>query len=324
MSSLSVSTLSLVRSMTANLQAEQSTLSTLANQLATQKRYTDLTDYDATEARKLIDLQSSATQKQAYIAVISTISTTLTIYDTTLTDLESLAHQAQTISNNNQNFDPEIATNIGVQATNFLKSAQVDLNQQLNGRYIYSGSRYTTPPVGDLEALPESTLSTTIFSDNQTLPSYDSEWADPSSTSVEAYATDKATVDAGYVIDYGITSNDPAVQELIAGLRYLQAAGNATDAATYKANMAQASSLLSSSMTHLQALHTLVANSMNAMVTEKEALKASITGLTNQVGDIQSVDVTQVSAEITVLEAILQASYSATGSILHMSIVQYL
>ena len=74
----------------------------------------------------------------------------------------------------------------------------------------------------------------------------------------------------------------------------------------------------------MQNLHTIVANNINVMTTQKEAQKAALTTLTDRVSNIQQVDTTQVAAEITSLEAILQASYSATGSILKMSIVNYL
>jgi flagellin-like hook-associated protein FlgL len=60
------------------------------------------------------------------------------------------------------------------------------------------------------------------------------------------------------------------------------------------------------------------------MTSQKEAQKAAISNLTDQVANIQQVDTTQLAVQITSLQALLQASYSATGSILKMSIVNYL
>ena len=71
----SVSNLSLVRGLTSALQRQQSSLSDLSIQLSTQKKYTDLTDYSANDARNLIDLEAAATQSDAYISVIATAST---------------------------------------------------------------------------------------------------------------------------------------------------------------------------------------------------------------------------------------------------------
>ena len=393
----SVSNLSVKSSMTSALQSEQTTLTQLTAQLSSQKQHTNLTDYSASDARNLINLQSTATQKEAYISVINTISSNLAVYDTTLTDLETIAAQAQSLANNSPTYSTDIASNVATQTTNFLRSVTVDLNQEVNGRFIYAGSRYTTPPAQDLSTLPTSTLSSTMLTDNLTVPTYDAastlnlstsgqaitvggtvgngqtasvtvngtaytynvqatdtptlvaaglaalipgasnagavlniqagdviNAAAVSTTNAAAYSADQAVVDTGYTVHYGITSNDQTIQKLVAGLRFLQAAGNSSDAATYKAYMAQATSLLSSAVTALQSLHTGVANNINIMTSEKEAQKTAISNLTDQVANIQQIDVTQVSTEITSLETILQASYSATGSILKLSITSYL
>ena len=387
--------------LTSALQAQQSTLSLLTSQLSSQKKFSNLTDYNANEALSLINLQSTATQKEAYINVINTVSNNLSIYDSTLIDLESIVSQAQSLCNNSPTYSADTASNIFVQANSYLKSVTVDLNQNINGRYIYSGSRYTTQPVEDLSELPTATLSSTILSDNSTVPTYDSaaslylstagqaitvdgsagsgqvasididgtsysytvlptdtptmvatalgalltadgvaftqagatltlnagatiNSAAVTTTNMSAYATDQAQVDTGYDLNYGITSNDPSIQQLIAGLRFMQAAGNATDSATYTTNMNQASILLSAALTNIQTLHTTVANNIGTMASEKVAQQKAISNLTEQVLDIQQVDITQVSTEITSLETVLQASYAATGGILKMSIVSYL
>jgi len=326
MSTTTVSNLSVIQSLTAALQQQKASLATLSEQLASSKKYSNLTDYTASEARTLINLQASATQKQAYINVITTVSTNLSVYDATLTDLEEITSQARSLANNNPTYSADVALNVVTQTNSYLKSVTVDLNQELNGRCLYAGSRYDIQPVQDLSTLPSSTIPdpADVPTTDPALPSYDTEYVDSSSTSEAAYTTDRATIDSGYVVDYGMTSNNVAFQQLVAGLRYLQAAGNATDAATYSTYMNQASTMLASAMTSLQTLHTTIANNMNTMSSQKTAQEASISSLTDQVADIQQVDTTQVAVEITTLEALLQASYSATGSILNMSIVNYL
>ncbi len=326
MSTASVSNMSVIQTLTAALQSQKAQLTTLSEQLASSKKYSDLTDYSASEARSLINLQASATQRQAYISVITTVSTNLSIYDTTLSDLEEIATQAQSLANNNPTYSDDVALNVVTQTNSFLKSVTVDLNQQINGRYLYSGTRYDTQPSQDLYSLDPATIPdpADVPTTDPALPSYDHDYVDASSTSPEAYTEDRATIDSGYVIDYGITSNDTAFQQLVAGLRYLQAAGNATDETTYKTYISQASTMLASALTSLQTLHTTVANNISTVTSQKEAQKSAISSLTNQVADIQQVDTTQVSVEITTLEALLQASYSATGTILNMSIVNYL
>ncbi|MDD3370777.1 MAG: flagellin [Alphaproteobacteria bacterium] len=324
MSITTISDYSRTASLVSGLQSEQLKLTELSVQLSTEKKYTNLTDYSAAEARNLINMQATATQKQAYLSVISTANTTLSVYDSTLTDLESVVEQAKTLANNSSTYSETTSSNLYIQANNFLKSVTVDLNQDLNGRYLYSGTRYSQRPVEDLASLSEATLTTTIYTDDLTLPSYDTDWVEETSQSTAAYAGDRAVIDTNYEINYGITSNEPAFQKLVAGLRYLQAAGNSSDSATYAANMENAKTLLSEALPALQTLHTTVANNINALEGEQKAINTALSNLTTQIADIQQVDITQVSAEITMLEALLQASYSATGSILKLSIVNFL
>ncbi len=408
MSTGTISNLSIVYSLSSQLVKQQTDISKLALQLSSHEKNSDLTDYDPSDARNIISIQSAASEKQAYLKVISTASNNLSFYDATLTDLEDLVSSAQDLIGKNGAYSEDSARSVSVLATSYLKSVTADLNQLVNGRYLFSGTRFSTTPVQDLSQLPESTLSTTIETDGLTVPSYDIRSTISLSTSEQsvtvtgaangltgsqtasfdidgtvytvsidstdstaeevaadicakliaagvsvsvdgsnpaqlnfdaaltidsaqaittdqtAYVTDKATIDTNYTVDYGVTSNDPSIQKLIAGLRYLQAAGNSTDKDTYTANLNQAIALLAPALTEIQNMHTLLANSINIMSNEKEAQNKAITNLTTSLSNVQGVDITQTSVEMTALETILQASYSVTGNILKMSIVSYL
>jgi flagellin-like hook-associated protein FlgL len=396
----SISSAAIQQILTSQLQSQDASLAQLDEQLASNQKYNNLTDYSPSDALNLINLQSSATQKTAYLSVISTVQSRLSAYDTTMSDMESIVGQAQTLSESNPTYNASTAQSLAVEATNYLTSVGIDLNQQINGRYIYAGANYTTIPVTNLANLSTSTLSPAIYTDGATLPSYDTgysagttnmtisgqtvtlggtitagqsasvtvdgttysytEQAGDTTTSVAAalaadipgatsagavltiangdtinaassgttntasYAVDSATIDANNTVQYGVSSNNPAFQQMIAGLRYLQAAGNSTDPATYKADMTQATSLLSSALTNIQTVHTGVADNINTMTSEQTTQNAAISNFTDQIDNIQQVDLTQVSTEITALETQLQASYSATGMIEKLSIVSYL
>jgi len=403
MSVNAISTASIQQILTSQLQAEQTALSQLTSQLATNKKYTDLTDYTPSEALNLMNLQDTATQRQAYIGVINTVQTRLSAYDTTMTDMESVVSQAQTLADGNPNYSASTVTGIAAEANNYLESVTVDLNQQIGGRYIYAGSRYETQPVSDLASIT-APLSPGIYTNNE-LPTYDTGYSAsqltmgisgqnvtiggtpgspqnatvtvngttytyavkstdatsdiatglakalvtggvtgssatgdvltvggstaPSAaaayvTNADACTQDSATIDSGYSVQYGVTSSNPAFQQLIAGLRYLQAAGNTTDSTTYKADMTQASTLLTSALSSLNGVHSTVANNINSLTAETATQNTAISNLTDQVSNIQQVDVTQVATELNLLQTQLQASYSATGTIEKMSIVNYL
>ncbi len=404
---MSVSTISnsgIRQTLTSQLQAEQTTLADLTQQLSSNQKHQDLTDYAPSDALNLMTLQNTVTQKQGYVSVINTVQARLSGYNTTMTDIEAVTAQAQTLANNNSTYSASAVAGIGSLATNFLKSVTADLNQQIGGRYIYAGSRYTTSPVTDLSTLSQPP-SSTIYTDNQTLPIYDTGYSPASVTLgisgqnvtiggsagtgyqnasiavngktytyavqatdtpstiatslaasiaadipgttatgstisiagstpptsafanvtyTPAYATDQATIDNGYNVTYGVSSNNPAFQQVIAGLRYIQAAAATTDPTTYKSYMAQASTLLSTGTQSLQAVNTTVANNINRFTSEATTQKNTITSLSSQISSIEGIDTTQVSTELLQMQTQIQASYSATGIIEKLSIVSYL
>ena len=405
MSITTTSSLSTSQTLIAQLQAQDKSLNQLSTQLATNQVYSNLTDYAPTDALNLLNLQENVAQKQSYLSVINTLQTRMTGYNTTMSDIESVVSQAQNLTQANGNYSVSAAANIASLSTSFLQSVGIDLNQQIDGRYIYAGSRYSTPPVTNLATMT-TTPTSTIQSNSQTLPDYDvgnvtlatsgqtitvggtiaGSASIPQSTTItingtpytytipsadttatqaatdiaanlatqtglavtasggvitvpvsntinaatsttnnsSAYTVESAPIDSGNTINYGVTSNNPAFQQIIAGLRFMQAAGNSGNAATYQSDISQASTLLASGLAALQTVNSGVAFNINALTTEQTNQNSAINDLTTQIDNIQQVDIAQVSTEITALEAQLQASYSVTGTIEKLSIVNYL
>lgn len=317
-----VSNISMTKTMSTQLTSVRDTLAGLTNKLSSGKKHNDLAEYDAGDAKNLLNLKSTKALREAYIDNISTVSTRLTAYDTTMTDMESIATLAKTLATGNQTYNEATADGIASTADSYLKSVEVDLNQQLNGRYIYAGSRYDTKPVVDISTL--GTPSATIYTDNLTVPEYDTAYAGTGSTSAASYALDSATISDGYSVSYGISSNNAAFQQLVAGLRFLKAAGESTDQATYSTNISQAATLLTDALLDLQTTHTALVNDMNLLNTEKTTQQNMITNLQNQIGDIANVDTTQVSVEINAMQTTLEASYTVTGNLGKLSLANYL
>lgn len=455
------STYALNLQMTNSLVAQQITLTKLSDELATSKKNSDLTDYNPTDAHNILDLQNGVTHKQSFLTSINTVQTRLSMYDSSLTDIESLSAQANSLATQNQAYDPTKVDNVQQQAVNLLRQLSNDLNLQVGGRFIYAGARYSTQPVTDLSTLTGAPAASPTTS--PALPSYDSQfsnatsftvnsataptgnfnvgnvaiswseiaagqitdvylngsstptalgsaitlpnipastageyadnlssaingvaadttdvpssfgiasltasatngsvtlnfngtaplsvtptdgaantitWNDPGTpdgtvaqtpnSSAPAYALDSVLIDTNYNITYGITSNDPNFQKLVNGLRFMVDAvnsGKAGDTATYQSEMTQAASLIKDAASGIQVLHSQVASNQNTLTQETTVQNADITSLTNQLDDIQKVDLTQVGTEINLLQTQLQASYSATSSLEKLSLVKYL
>ncbi len=320
-----ISALGLQLVMTANLQNQQADLSKLNEQLASSKLNSNLTDYAPLAAHQLLNLQNAIAQKQSYLSSMQTVTTRLTIYDSTLSDMEDIASQANSLASQNQNYDATKVDQIKAQVLTYLKQVTDDLNQKLGDRYLYSGIRYSTKPVVDLTTLTGTPSATPAV--NPDLPDYDADFvasAMPASNDANAYVSDTVLVDSSYTVNYGITSVDPAFQKLIAGLRFISEAVDAGNTPAYQTNMTQAASLLSGALNDIQGLHSGVANSQNVLQQKTSTQNNAITALQNQLTDIQSVDLTEVGIKINLLQTQMQASYSATATLGKLSLVNYL
>lgn len=320
----SISTLGTQLLTTLNLQKEQSTLATLNQQLASGQKHDGLTGYTTVEAHNLMDFQNGINQKNAYISGMQTVSTRLSVYDTTLSNMESITSQAASLAAQNQKLDPSKVSQLNAQVEAYLKQAQDDLNQQVSGRYIYAGSRYSTAPVVNLLPLGPPTLPFTPNT-SPNLTDYDTEYNSPTvTTDVAAYAQDSVTIDTSFSIKYGVTSNDTGIQQMIAGMRVLHDAMSTSDPTQYQTKMIAASGLLNTALNNIQATHAGVAGNTNILKQQTDTQNTDITSLQNQISDISQVDLTSVGTQINLLQTQLQASYSATASLIQESILKYL
>ncbi|HEU0118622.1 MAG TPA: flagellin [Alphaproteobacteria bacterium] len=320
----SISSVGLQLQVTTSLQNQQNTLALLNQQLASGVQHSDLTGYTPPQAQSLLNYQSIITQRQAYISGMQSVSPRLSVYDSTMTDIESLTQQASTLATQNQTYDANTASQIQAQAKAYLQQMQDDLNQQVGGRYIYAGSRYTTQPVTDLTTLGAPTLPFTPTT-SPTLTDYDTEYNPPTTTTdAAAYAQDSVTVDSSFSVQYGVTSNSPGFQQVIAGLRLINAAASQSNPNTFNTDMIAAAKLLNQGLSAVQGVHAGVAGNINILKQQTDQQNSDITALQNQISGIQNVDTTTLGTELTLLQTQLQASYSSTATIIQNSILKYL
>ena len=321
----SVSTLGLQLLSTTSLQAEQTNMALLSNQLASNQQHNNLTDYSPLQAQQLINFQGAITQRQAYVSAMQTVSPRLSVYDSTMTDMESIASQAAALANQNPSQDPSTTGVVQQQVVSFMQEAVADLNQQVGGRYIYAGTRYTTQPVNLNSVLTNFSPSATVTT-NPDLPSYDSQFGTATpEQEAQAWTNDSVAIDTGDNLTYGVSSVQGGFQQLIAGMQFINSATQpGTTAADYKSDMSQGAALLKTALTTIQTYHAGVASAINTVSNEQTTQQNDISTLQQQIGNIQNVDLTQIGTELNLLQTQLQASYSATATLTQESILKYL
>jgi len=313
----------IVGTMTAILNSNQSTLTNLSEQLSTGQKSQSLSGYGES-GRQLLDLNSSIAAANAYVSSADTVSTFLNGYNTTLTQLVSDANQlSQGLSSLSDATNGTAAASFASLVNGLQTDVSVTLNTPAGNRYLYSGTRYSTPPVQSIGSLPPLTSPAPFTAVTApALPDYDTDAGTPGGNAA-AWAQPSVTIAAGETISYGISSNNPAIQQLVYAIQNAQAATNASNPERSQ-YLSLAQNAVQQAVTGLQALQAQNGSNLSQVTAVETAQKQSVTTLTNLLGNVQDADATTVSAQISALQTQMEASYKVTSSLLSLSLVNYL
>ncbi|MEJ0061972.1 MAG: flagellin [Alphaproteobacteria bacterium] len=313
-----VSNLSILSQATRSLNTGQENMADLTQQLASGRKTSDITDYSVFDARTLLSSRDLQDKSTAYIAAIHSVSPRLSVYQSTLSSLTTLTTNIQSLINNTQNATAAQEQGLPAQISAAIDQVEYYLNQKVGDRYIYSGTRYTQKPIGDIAALPTPPAET-FPAVSGTLPPYDG--AAPG-TDAKAYAQDKVMIDDNLQLNYGIPSTSLGIQNMIQGLRFALSATK--DSANYDTYMAQAQSYLGTAVNGLRNLEAQTAGNQKILAQAEADQKSTINLLQTRIGNIQNVDLNEVSVKINAYQTQLNASYAATAKLINMSILNYL
>ncbi|HVW74014.1 MAG TPA: flagellin [Rhizomicrobium sp.] len=265
------------------------------------------------QAQVLTATLAANARNSAYTTATNLASTQVSLQDTQLTTLSSLATQLKTaISNAVANND---ASDLMTQAQSIFSQASSILNSKdANGNYIFSGGNTNTAPV-----------SATSLSGLASLPSVASAFTNGSfKTSVQ--------VADGQTVTYGITASDIAtglMQEL-QSLAQFDAGANG--------NLNSATSLSSAQNSYLSgAISTAdtVANNLNSataangyvanQLTDAQSQQASMTTLYKGfASNIQDTNMAQAATQLSLNQTQLQAALQVTAGLHSLSLLNYL
>lgn len=321
----SISTLGIQIASVKTLNDSQSLLSKMSQQLTTGKVALNLSEYTSAEAQKLLNFNSEQLQQEGFLDVIAAITPRMDVYESSMEGIEKIAGQSFTTIVAAGTYNSESNSTTQNLIEGFMQQIQYFLNQKVGDRYIYAGSRYGTAPVTDLLALPSPPTEVAPYlAAGDTVPAYDADYdpMNPAALVPTANVNEEVSIDVTKKLTYGITSNEDGFQQLIMGLRWAYAATN--DQANYQTYMDTARDLITDGLANIRATHTDSTNAYGTLKLTKENIEGNITNLKTQVDDIEAIDVNEVAVKIVILQAQLQASYSAVSGMVNMSILKYL
>ena len=304
----------------------QATMAQLQEQLSTGKKTNDLSNLSAPDSRNLLNLRANESRRENYQSVIGTLTPRVETAAASMEGMQTLISSIRQAMNGASNGEAAITAGLASQAKNALSQVDYFMNQKIDGRFIFSGNRYDTPPLADLTALPSPPAEAYPFTAvaSPAVPLYDTDYdaASPAAAIPGASVRDSVAIDDGLNVTYGITSTDPAFQQMIQGLRYAYAASQ--DPAHYDDYTAKATQLLNAAQTSLRGVQSTNASNQALLKTVDARHDTFISLLKTDQDAINKIDTNEVAAKITTLQSQIEASYAATARITQLSILTYL
>lgn len=298
-----VATIPLQQTLSSAIQRSQQGLATSQLQLATEKKVNDYAGLGL-DAVRTLSARSALAQQKTYQSNIGRVSTTLSLYQANLEQIDSTMSDLRT----------EIYSAIGTGNSPGLQEMIQDafkalgnsLNAQEGGVPLFAGSRTSDTP-----------FKLTSLDDTVGL--------DPA----QAFGNDtvRQSVRAGDALDveYSIGASDIA-SGLMPAFRALAEAGPFGETLTddQKAAISGALDLLDTGISQVRSVNASNGRKQAQVETLSTRADDRVTLLKQVIGSVEDADLGQVAIDISQRQTILQASYSVFTQLNAMSLANYL
>src|SRR5215469_7520523 len=263
----------------------------------------------APQAAQVISLQATQSLQQGYMNTIDTVDTRLQTMSLAMQNIASLATSFQKTLSNSA-FSPNGA-NVQQTAQQLLVELGSYMNTQDGSRYVFSGNQTGTPtfnPAG----LPSPGDLTTNVAGPPPGPDY--------------YGGDngvaQATVDNNVNLQYGVTGNNPAFEQIVRVLNFFanNAAPLSQSNPTDVANVQQAQQMLGSAAQSVQQLVATAGEQQANLAQLKTAHQNAITLANTSLNNIEQVDSATAITQLNTLQTQLQASYQTINLLQSLSL----
>lgn len=312
-------------------------------------RHSDVGLWLGSRSGLLVSLSTERTTLQSMTATNGIIAGRL---DTTQSKLESLQTSAQDMLNSllASNASEAHAGTIRSAGESHLASLISELNSTLGGDFLFAGLDTGTEPIADYYAASSSSKQAVdaafsgAFGFTQSSPSvscisgasmqafldtqFSALFQEPSWSIAWSSASDQARSDRispTSTQKTSVSANEPAFRQLAQTYTMLADLGTQTlGADAYAAVVDTAGDLLRSAIEGLTDLRAEVGSVQSAIGDANEQMSLQSDLLTTQIGDLENVDIYEVTSRLAELQTRLEASYLLTARLRDLSLVHYL
>ncbi|HYE01266.1 MAG TPA: flagellin [Alphaproteobacteria bacterium] len=342
---------SFVRSNGANLQRTQELLAQLQTQATTQQRGQRFSEI-ADDAQRLIDLKALQARSEQFVRNTDIATTRLKAVDNVLDGIDKVAADFQKFLDGTKNVDDPARESLKLGAQGFLRTMADLLNTDLNGQYLFGGTRSDREPVRFEPAIDDPAW-TTYFGTPANRDNAASTRATVDQAEDVAYAiTNTVGADgvAGYyrggvafdqgdrvldglkarageavAVDTGFAANENGFAKLMRALHIVAAAPLPQNPADPdSAWLADARALLTEAKTGLREIQSRAGSALVQLDTQAKLHKTEIGELQKRVADLEQVDLAETLTALSQTQTRLEASYQVTARLGQLKLADFL
>jgi len=253
------------------------------------------------QTQQYLSLTDTISQTNQYLANHQTVEANVNTTSSVLTNVISAANSLQSLIA--QRMSGTESNGFSSEITASWQSLVGQLNTNVSGQYLFSGSAINTPPIND-----------------STFPTLQTPGV-PDAGYYQGNSQDLTTrIDNTTLVTYNVRANDPAFQQLFAGLAMAQQGNANNDTAALK----QAETLVQQGIKGITALQASVGTVAGQLVTSDTNLnnqKLYYQGLQESIGNT---DIVSVSTQVAVNQGVLQAAFEVFAKITSLQLSSYL
>lgn len=277
------------------------------------------------DSLRSLDAHQLGARSESYLRTLDTLERRSSLYATSLNSIQDAAAEARTQLY--QLEDREYATDAMLVEVidSLLLQVQSALSVRDGERYLFSGAAWNQRPTVDLAAIPIPANIDPLdpIAAPGALPN--EPWINGAIGGAEIWDRNAAQVDEAQSMTYGFTALEPAIQTLINGLLTAKHAySNPVLPDTKEALLDQAYEWINEAIVGTGALEARNGANQQRITGLQESHKASVDFMEVVSAKIEDADLAEVSIQLSLTKAVMEASYNATGRILQMGLVNYL
>lgn len=286
-----------------NLQLSNQTLSLTSYQITTGLKAQNLSDISS-DAYQLLSLRDVQSKTTTYLDNATSAKNQLTAVESALqqmTDILSDASSTATLGRNESSAETRATLVPKVQS--MAESFYTLFKSQYNGRYLFSGSDSSQPPINTTAAstpYPGEPLPTSWYQGDTTLPT--------------------VITGPGTTLSYGVLGNDPAFAQMKAGLESLWHSLQTNDTTEMDSSIAT----LNKAKESLSGMLGQVGGQLNTaqLVIDRQTNQQQF--LKTQLDSVEKVDVASAITQFSQQQATMQASMAIITKVNQLSLLDFL